>query len=154
MRILCRFLATIVLVAFAFAASADVMLWTVDANAIVDGSSDIFTFLTPMPYDEDNVYGAKVAMKDSNGNFIRYLDNYFDYGGGDTEWSNMDVDIGHPSDSQVGVSWMQSKMSNDELMEMAFQIELGHNIWNYATEMYDWTTIAKSDTVEGQWLLQ
>lgn len=150
-----------------FTGNGDVLWWTVDANATVDGASDVFTFLAPMPYDSEpdynNVYGARIAIKNSSGDTIGYLNPYYQTNPEETNpmYFNyaidpdiIEVDIGHPNEGYVGAEWCASKVDREALMEYMFQIELGHDVWNSLLNDYDWNTIAKSDTVEGRVLME
>lgn len=114
-----------------------------EGSASVDGDSDVYTFLAPMPYDEDNAYGARVVVKSADGQVLQYLDVYQD--GQSWGW---DMDIGHPDEGYVGTPWNQSIVSEELLQECYFQMQIGHDVWNYSTEEYDWTTILYSDNVK------
>ena len=45
-----------------------------------------------------------------------------------------------------------SPISKEMLDEYMFMIELGQDVWNSLIEDYNWSPLAYSDTVEGQWL--
>lgn len=134
----------------------DVLLWSVNGYATVDGGQSLYAFLNPLPYDDygDNVYGARVAAYRGGITTPVYINVWFEdeYGNPVLEDGMNEVDIGHPSLGYVGAGWIQSEVSREMLEECMFQIQLGHSIWNYSIDEYEWTTIAMSDTVAGTWL--
>ncbi len=56
--------------------SGDVLLWTVDGDATVDGESSVYTFLSPVP--DDDLHNPAARVKISGGGLTSpiYLDNY------------------------------------------------------------------------------
>lgn len=139
----------------------EILLWAVSEDATInDGPSTLYSFLELQPYDGENydvVYGAKVALKDSSGNFIRYIENR-QY---DDSWTTEDIDIGHPTEGYVGIDpgasgagGVQSRMGDRELVrEMYFQMQLGQSVWNYDTDQYDFTPLLYSDNRTGSYLM-
>ena len=62
------------------------------------------------------------------------------------------TDIGHPDVGMVGAAWNMSPLTKEMLDEYMFMIELGENVWDSLIQDYNWSPLAYSDTVEGQWL--
>ena len=54
----------------------------------------------------------------------------------------------------VGAAWNMSPLTQEMMQEYMFMIELGENVWDSLIEDYNWSPLAYSDTVEGQWLKQ
>lgn len=87
-----RVFAALVICMLAFAGKGDVLLWTVSENATVDGTTDLYTFMSPIP--DDDLHNPAGRVKLSGGGLVEpmYLDNwtqdidtdqwYLDDGGG------------------------------------------------------------------------
>jgi len=57
--------------------SGDVLLWTVNGDATVDGESSVYALLSPVP--EDDLHNPAARIKISGGGLSSpiYLDNYW-----------------------------------------------------------------------------
>ena len=119
-----------------------------------------------MPYDGapdyNDVYGARIAVKDWSGNVITYLNQYYQTNPEETNPMYFhyeidpdvnEADIGHPNEGFVGVAWAAADVSREMLQERILQIELGHSTWNDSIGDYQWRTIAYSDNYTGQSLI-
>ena len=129
----------------------DVLLWTVDGDATVDGESSVYTFLSPVPDDELHNPAARVKISGGGLSSPIYLDNYsfpdeyadtmeLDVGGGYLGvWVG---DIG----GYYGVDYQQSHVPTELAMEVLYSIELGRMDWDDDTYMSGaFQVLAESD---------
>lgn len=70
---MCMFLSSIL--------SADILLWCVSGNEIVDNNSSLYSYLGST-YGESEEYGVRLAAYNQAGSLVSYLNPvYFDEGG-------------------------------------------------------------------------
>ena len=71
-----RVFAALAICMFAFAGKGDVLLWTVSENATVDGTTNLYTFMSPIP--DDDLHNPAGRVKVSGGSQTKpiYLDNW------------------------------------------------------------------------------
>ena len=93
---------------FTLASFGDVMLWTVDGDATVDGTSSVYAFLSPVP--EDDLHNPAARVKISGGGLSSpvYLDNYWsdeDTGEWGLEGGDVGVWVGDPGSGYYGAMY-------------------------------------------------
>lgn len=127
----------------------DVLLWTVDGDATVDGESSVYTFLSPVP--DDDLHNPAARVKISGGGLTSpiYLDNYWqdeDSSGLDVGGGYLGVWVGDSGSGYYGVKYQQSHVPNELAMEALFSIELGQMNWDDDTYMSGaFQVLAESD---------
>jgi len=62
-------IALIFLIVFGFLSHGDVLLWTIDSTATVDGNS-IYSFVSPLPDDDDNWAVGRLKVITGSGEVI------------------------------------------------------------------------------------
>ena len=108
----------------------DVLKWTVDENATVDGTMSIYQFATAIPEDDLNYPAARVKLSGGSLSSPVYLDNYWQEEGSD----HFELDegggyygvwIGDTGSGRYGVMLQQSFVSSEIAAEALFSIEIG-----------------------------
>ena len=127
-------------------ARPDVMLWGCSNDATVDGIG-IQTYLQTFAVDDDNWNAVRVKMvKEGSVFYLGIWDT-----DSNEEWEgDWGVELGDSGSGQWGVYGVQSSVpnKNDDVMEVLFQMELGHNTWSDSDSDYVWTTLATTESVE------
>lgn len=136
---------------FPLVGRTDVLLWTLDGNALVDGTESIESFLSDVP--DDDLHNPAVRVKISGGNISSpiYIDNYMededtpikylDEGGG-----YFGVYVGEVG-GRYGAQLIQSEVPSELGQEVLFAIEVGQMTWDDDTYMSGiFTVLAESDT--------
>lgn len=129
----------------------DVLLWTVDENATVDGVSSIYSFLSPVPDDDLHYPAARVKISGGGLSEPIYLDNYWEEEGADH--AELDVGGGYygvwagdPGSGYYGVQLQQSYVPSELASEALFSIEVGKMTWDDDTYMSGvFEVLAESD---------
>ena len=134
-----------------FIGMGDVLRWTVDENATVDGEPSVYALLSLVP--DDDLHNPAARVKISGGGLTSpiYLDNwiqdsetdqyYLDEGGG-----YYGILVGDSGSGYYGVQSQQSHVSTELAMEALFSIELGRMDWDDDTYMSGmFQVLAESD---------
>lgn len=134
-----------------FPARGDMLWWTVNGDAMIDGLPSISSFLSIVP--DDDLHNPAGRVKLSGGGLAEpvYLDNlfsdpetdtyYLDEGGG-----YLGVWIGDTGSPYYGVEYQQSHFPTELGTEMLFSIELGRMDWDDDTYMSGkFEVLAESD---------
>lgn len=129
----------------------EVLLWQTTESTTVDGG-DIFSFLEIYPIDEDNWNAVRVVVTGGQLSEPIYLPIYFDLIEEDGEFGVELMDNGSGYWGVGNPTGIQSKFPVVD--EMLFQLEMGHNVWDYNLDDAVWTTIAVSDTATYEYLRQ
>ena len=130
----------------------DVLLWTLDGDALVDGTESIESFLADVP--EDDLHNPAVRVKISGGNLSSpiYIDNYVEDEDEDTHIKCLDEGSGYfgvwvgEVGGRYGAHLNQSEVPSELGQEVLFAIEVGLMTWDddeYTSGIF--TVLAESD---------
>lgn len=130
--------------------SGDVLLWTVDGDATVDGGgASVYALLSPVPDDDLHFPAARVKISGGGLTSPIYLDNYWsdkDTGEWGLEGGDVGVWVGDSGSGYYGAMLKQSHVPSELAMEALFSIEIGKMTWDDDTYMSGaFQVLAESD---------